>query len=742
MADIVNTVIALRSSGNTGNVPSVGTLANGELTLNYADGILYYKTVSNTLGSIRTTQPSGLNKEIQFNDSGTFGGNSRLTFNKSDGLLTAGNLTSNIATVNNYILFGDGSRQYSAANTNNLTVSLIDTSGNVSNVVSNVSALRFDVDSGFNVDALSQGIVKVGINSTFKYWKVNGTTYLTAQGLDTVNFLPTNGITITANGNASPQSITFDGSSIFDKTNAAYQAANSAGVYANAAFAVANSGGSATDSWARSAANSASSYANSAYAQANTGSPDSWARSAANSASSYANGAFVAANTADQKGVSAGSYANSAFGIANSSSSYANSAFSKANNALANTTGTFGGSLTIAGNLTANVLAVTSISTTGNSGIISGINIIYSNTFLANGGIVFSDGSTQNTAVSNSAGVYANAAFTQANTANTNAISAGSYANSAYAAANSGGTSASYANGAFQAANSASSYANSAFLTANASANFITLGTANSAASYANSAFTAANTANTNAISAGVYANAAFAAANSGSGGASGSYANSAYQAANSAGVYANAAFAAANSGGSGTDSWARSASNSASSYANSAYAQANTIAPISITVDSFTGNGAQTVYSLTTTPSSLNYTLVSVGGLFQPKTTYSVLGSVLTFTSAPGNNAPIEVSTIFAGSGVSRVGNSNIVESKFTGNGSNTTFTLSEAATQNNVLVIVNGLLQPNDAYTIVGTNTTITLSEAPAASDNVYVKAISVVTQDILSPFMLMGA
>ena len=65
-----NTVIAIRSSGVTGNSPSLGVLANGELSLNFADGILYYKTSANTLGSIYKVQPSGLTTEVQFNDSG------------------------------------------------------------------------------------------------------------------------------------------------------------------------------------------------------------------------------------------------------------------------------------------------------------------------------------------------------------------------------------------------------------------------------------------------------------------------------------------------------------------------------------------------------------------------------------------------------------------------------------------------------------------------------------------------
>jgi hypothetical protein len=51
--------------------------------------------------------------------------------------------------------------------------------------------------------------------------------------------------------------------------DAAYNTANAAGVYANAAFAAANTGG--IDAWVRDAANSASSYANAAFATANTG---------------------------------------------------------------------------------------------------------------------------------------------------------------------------------------------------------------------------------------------------------------------------------------------------------------------------------------------------------------------------------------------------------------------------------------------------------------------------------------
>ena len=99
---MANTVIALRSSGVASNTPSLGVLANGELSINFADGILYYKSSSNTLGSIRTTAVSGLTTEVQFNDAGVFGANANFTFNKTLATLNVKNInvSTNLVTVN------------------------------------------------------------------------------------------------------------------------------------------------------------------------------------------------------------------------------------------------------------------------------------------------------------------------------------------------------------------------------------------------------------------------------------------------------------------------------------------------------------------------------------------------------------------------------------------------------------------------------------------------------------------
>jgi hypothetical protein len=117
---MANTVIALRSSGVASNVPDVGSLANGEVAINFADGILYYKTDTGTLGTIQTAQPGGLDTEVQFNDGGSFGGDSGFTYNKSTdtltltgGVVSGGiNLTPTLASA-----FNHANAAFDAANT-------------------------------------------------------------------------------------------------------------------------------------------------------------------------------------------------------------------------------------------------------------------------------------------------------------------------------------------------------------------------------------------------------------------------------------------------------------------------------------------------------------------------------------------------------------------------------------------------------------------------------------------------
>ena len=74
--------------------------------------------------------------------------------------------------------------------------------------------------------------------------------------------------------------------------------------------------------------------------------------------------------------------------------------------------------------------------------------------------------------------------------------------------------------------------------------------------------------------------------------------------------------------------------------------------------VDAFTGDGSNVAFTLVNSPAGENYTMVAVQGVLQPKTTYSLSGNVLTFSSAPPETAVIEVTT-FGGSVVSGGGSS-----------------------------------------------------------------------------------
>jgi hypothetical protein len=66
----------------------------------------------------------------------------------------------------------------------------------------------------------------------------------------------------------------------------------------------------------------------------------------------------------------------------------------------------------------------------------------------------------------------------------------------------------------------------------------------------------------------------------------------------------------------------------------------------VSYTVDNFTGNGVQTVFTMSIAESNAEQIIVFVGSIYQDyATAYSVNGGFdITFTSAPPNTVPISV--------------------------------------------------------------------------------------------------
>jgi hypothetical protein len=491
----------------------------------------------------------------------------------------------------------------------------------------------------------------------------------------------------------------------------AFGKANAAFVQANSAFTQANN---STDTWVRTQANNAYNTANAAFTAANN-STDTWVRTqannaydTANSAGSFANGAFVTAN-------SGASFANASFIVANSAASFANGAFITANaafNAANNSTDTWvrtqanaaynaansGASFANGAFITANAAYAW-----GNHASAGYATTTYVGNAIAN--LVNSAPTTLDTL-----NELATALDNDANFSTTIATSIGvtnSFANGAFLRANASydaqNTTAGFANASYTTANSGASFANAAFITANASYT-----AQNTTASFANGAFDKANSAASFANGAFVTANAAFNAANNATDPWVRNQANNAYNT-------ANAAFTAANTAG-GADTWARA-------QANAAYTAANNVSTAALIgyVDAFTGDGSNSSFTLSTTPSNENLTFVSIQGVIQPKTSYSLSGNVLSFDSIPPNTSYIEVTTLTATSVVS----GSLVYRGYTGNNTATNFTVTSGISSNNLLVAENGILQrPTTDYTVSGAN--VVFATAPATGVDIQVREL----------------
>ena len=398
------------------------------------------------------------------------------------------------------------------------------------------------------------------ISNQFSFDTINANNSLIlATGVsDTLSFVAGNNISISTNTTTKTITIDSSGGSI---DQFARDAANSAGSYANAAFAAANTGGSSTDQTARDTANASFAQANAAYASQNTtgiyaNSAYTQANTATNNAagaSLYANGAFAQANAAFAAANTGGSSTDqTARNTANASFIQANAAFELANtlSVSSNNLGYFNRSysgdntttnFTVTNGVTNNSIIVTEngiVQAPSTDYYVSGSNVIFTVAPTSSVNIGIRElASTGNVAVSSerieAAFIQANAAFGVANTDVTNInITSATYGNTTTVpvitvAANgriisisnttiSGGGGSGEDNVARDTANSAALYANGAFAQANTATTDASTADSKAvtAGSYANSAYTQANTATNNAAGASLYANGAFIQAN------------------------------------------------------------------------------------------------------------------------------------------------------------------------------------------------------------------------------------
>jgi len=127
---------------------------------------------------------------------------------------------------------------------------------------------------------------------------------------------------------------------------------------------------------------------------------------------------------------------------------------------------------------------------------------------------------------------------------------------------------------------------------------------------------------------------------------------------------------------------------------------------------NNFTGDGSATAFTLSSSVSSEDNLLAFIEGVYQNKADFVASGTTITFDTAPASGRNIVVHHV-----KSNIGGSNVILNSFTGDGSDTTFTLSTAPqSENNTQVYLNGVYQNKSTYSVSGT--TLTFDAAPANS------------------------
>ena len=136
---------------------------------------------------------------------------------------------------------------------------------------------------------------------------------------------------------------------------------------------------------------------------------------------------------------------------------------------------------------------------------------------------------------------------------------------------------------------------------------------------------------------------------------------------------------------------------------------------------DTFTGNGSATAFTLGAEVTDENNTWVFINGVYQDKSTYSISGTTLTFSTAPQNGYGIEVMKLGSISATSNA----LVTNSFTGNGSATAYTLGVTpASLHAVNAYISGLRQDNSTLSLSGN--TLTFSTAPPSGASIEIRSI----------------
>jgi hypothetical protein len=141
---------------------------------------------------------------------------------------------------------------------------------------------------------------------------------------------------------------------------------------------------------------------------------------------------------------------------------------------------------------------------------------------------------------------------------------------------------------------------------------------------------------------------------------------------------------------------------------------------------NTFTGNGTTTDFTLSLAPTNETHTLVYINGVYQEKSTYSVIGATLSFTTAPSSGDSIEVESRKNLQATS-ITFSDVDSDFFSGTGSQTSFTLVNGSPESKkeTMVYINGVYQNKSTYSFSGSS--LTFLTAPSSGDEVEVVSVS---------------
>ena len=137
---------------------------------------------------------------------------------------------------------------------------------------------------------------------------------------------------------------------------------------------------------------------------------------------------------------------------------------------------------------------------------------------------------------------------------------------------------------------------------------------------------------------------------------------------------------------------------------------------------DTFTGDNTTVNFTASKDVTDENVTQVYIDGVYQSKDNYTTSGTTITFSTAPPNGSAIEVVHFES------IDYSTLASNQFTGTGSQTDFTLTQAVDVDRAFVFIQGVYQEKSTYSITGT--TLAFTTAPLSGYTIEVVTIGSVS------------